>query len=85
MDEYQLKQHAEAREDGLKLALILSIALYLITGVAAFAFRFWEDIAATDVALFFSKLVVIQLIWVPFTVTRSMAGKINRDELISVE
>lgn len=85
LDEYQLQQHVEAREDGLKLAIALSLVLYLITGIAAFAFQFWTEPTATDVALFFGKLAFIQLIWVPFAVTRSMAGKINRDELISAD
>ena len=36
-----------------------------------------------DVALFFAKLASCQVLLVQFIVVRSLAGKINRDELIS--
>lgn len=40
-DEYELQRHLEAREDGFKTGLVLSIAFYLISGVVAAASQFW--------------------------------------------
>lgn len=85
LDEYELKRHAEAREDGLRSSLAISMALFVIAGAVAFATRFWAEVDGYQVAIFFAKVIYCQLIWVPFSVARSLAGKINRDELISGE
>lgn len=83
LDEYELKRHLEAREDGLRWSLGLSLATFVLSGVVAFATRFWVEPDGLSVALFFAKVVYCQMIWVPFIVARSLAGKINRDELIA--
>ena len=85
LDEYELKRHLEAREDGLRWSLGLSMLTFLLTGVVAFAARFWVDLDGQSVALFFAKVVFAQIVWVPFAMARSLAGKISRDELISGE
>ncbi|QPK82729.1 hypothetical protein G7Y29_07545 [Corynebacterium qintianiae] len=82
LDEYRLKLHLEAREDGLLGALALSILLFVVAGAIAFALRFWVWDGPT-VALLFAKMAHLQLVWVPFIVARSLAGKFNRDELVS--
>ena len=37
------------------------------------------------VSLLYFKLILLLLVWLPFSVARSLAGKMNRDELISKE
>jgi len=83
LDEYELQRHLEAREDGFKTGLVLSIAFFLISGLVALACQLWVELDATEVALFFAKLLTVQILWVPFMIARSLAGKINRDELIT--
>ena len=83
LDEYELQRQLEAREDGFKTGLVLSIAFFLISGAVAAASQFWVELDATEVALFFAKLLTVQILWVPFMIARSLAGKINRDELIA--
>ena len=85
LDEYELARHLQAREDGLLWSLGLSLATFVLSGVVAFATRFWVEPDGLAVALFFAKVVYCQMIWVPFIVARSLAGKINRDELIAQE
>ncbi|WP_165164177.1 hypothetical protein [Corynebacterium qintianiae] len=82
LDEYRLKLHLEAREDGLRGAVALSILLFVVAGAIAFALRFWVWDGPT-VALLFAKMAHLQLVWIPFIVARSLAGKFNRDELVS--
>ena len=85
LDEYELARHLQAREDGLRWSLGLSLATFVLSGVVAFATRFWVEPDGLAVALFFAKVVYCQMIWVPFIVARSLAGKINRDDLIAQE
>lgn len=82
LDEYERQRHLEAREVGLTTAFVTTLALFVIAGAVAFASKFWFDLNATDVALFFSQLLSAQLLCVTFSIARSLAGKINRDELI---
>lgn len=65
--------------------MILSLVMFFIGAVVAFAARFWFDLDPLDVALFFTKLIYAQLVWVPFSVTRSLAKKINRNEIASAD
>lgn len=83
LDEYETRRHVEARDDGLRGAIILSSALFAVAGCVALAARFSPEVSSIDVALFFAKLLYCQMIWIPFAVARSLAGKINRDELIA--
>ncbi|AQQ15690.1 hypothetical protein CGLAU_08675 [Corynebacterium glaucum] len=83
LDEYELTRHLEAREDGLKTSLVISTVLFVITGFLAIAAKLWFEPTGADVAIFFGKAICFQLAFVPFAVARSLAGKINRDELIS--
>lgn len=83
LDEYETRRHVEARDDGLRGAIILSSALFTVAGCVALAARFSPEVSSIDVALFFAKLLYCQMIWIPFAVARSLAGKINRDELIA--
>lgn len=82
LDEYERQRHLEAREEGLTTAFATTLALFVIAGAVAFASRFWFDLEATDVALFFSQLLSAQLLFVAFRIARSLAGKISRDEII---
>lgn len=81
LDEYELKRHLEAREDGLRWSLGLSLAVFLLSGAVACTARFWVEPDGLSVTLFFAKVVYCQMIWVPFIVARSLAEKINSDEL----
>ena len=83
LDEYMLQLHVEAREDGLKLALFSSMFMFMACGAIALGTRFVDSMDGIFVASLFFKLIMLQMLWVPFTVARSLAGKFNRDELIS--
>ena len=83
LDEYMLQLHVEAREDGLKLALFSSMFMFVACGAIALGTRFLDSMDGIFVASLFFKLIMLQMLWVPFTVARSLAGKFNRDELIS--
>ena len=83
LDEYETRRHVEARDDGLRGAIILSSALFAVAGCVALAARFSPEVSSIDVALFFAKLLYCQMVWIPFAVARSLAVKINRDELIA--
>ncbi|WKK61894.1 hypothetical protein QYQ98_03105 [Corynebacterium sp. P3-F1] len=83
LDEYEIQRLFEAREDGFRAGLFLSIALLIISVIVALASQYWVELDATDVALFFAKLLTVQVLWVPFIIARSLAGKITRDELIA--
>lgn len=83
LDEYETQRHIEARDDGLRWSIMLSVAMFVVAGFVALAARFSLEVSSIDVALFFSKLAYCQMIWIPFAVARSLAGKINRDELIA--
>ena len=85
LDEYELQRLAEARNDGLRAALMASIGLLIVTGLIAVSARLTGFMDGVFVAHIYFKLICAQLAFVPFTVTRSLAGKINRDELISSE
>lgn len=85
LDEYELQRLAEARNDGLRAALMASIGLLIVTGLIAVGARLTDFMDGVFVAHIYFKLICAQLAFVPFTVTRSLAGKINRDELISSE
>lgn len=81
LDEYEATRRIAARESGLRTSLTTSMALFMIGSVMAIGTRFWFDLDALDVALFFSKLAFFQTILVAFSVTASLATRINRDEL----
>lgn len=83
LDEYELTRHLEAREDGLRASLVISMIIFLLTGLVAVAAKWWFNPTGTEVAIFFAKAISFQLAFIPFAVARSLAGKINRDELIS--
>lgn len=83
LDEYMLQLHIEAREDGLKLALFSSMFMFVACGAIALGTRFLDSMGGIFVASLFFKLIMLQMLWVPFTVAKSLAGKFNRDELIS--
>ncbi len=83
LDEYMLQLHVEAREDGLKLALFSSMFMFMACGAIALGTRFVDSMDGIFVASLFFKLIMLQMLWVPFTVAKSLAGKFNRDELIS--
>lgn len=85
LDEYELARHLQAREEGLRWSLGLSLAIFVLSGAVAFATRFWVDPDGVTVALFFAKTVYCQMILVPYIVARSLAGKINHDELSAQE
>lgn len=83
LDEYMLQLHIEAREDGLKLALFSSMFMFVACGAIALGTRFLDSMDGIFVVSLFFKLIMLQMLWVPFTVAKSLAGKFNRDELIS--
>ncbi|OFR40695.1 hypothetical protein [Corynebacterium sp. HMSC077D03] len=83
LDEYMLQLHIEAREDGLKLALFSSMFMFVACGAIALGTRFLDSMDGIFVVSLFFKLIMLQMLWVPFTVAKSLAGKLNRDELIS--
>ncbi|MCG7247020.1 hypothetical protein MHK03_03615 [Corynebacterium simulans] len=83
LDEYMLQLQIEAREDGLKLALFSSMFMFVACGAIALGTRFLDSMDGIFVASLFFKLIMLQMLWVPFTVAKSLAGKFNRDELIS--
>lgn len=85
LDEYELTRHLQAREEGLRWSLGLSLAIFVLSGAVAFATRFWVDPDGVTVALFFAKTAYCQMILVPYIVARSLAGKINHDELSAQE
>lgn len=87
MDEYELRLHTDAREKGLKTALITAIVLFLVAGATAFGLQVLVTAEAatsgTNIAIFFAKLIYIQLLWIPFAVAKELANKLNADELRS--
>ena len=91
MDEYELRLHTDARDKGLKTALATAIVLFLVAGATAFGLRFFsaEQVAVeqatsgANIAIFFAKLIYIQLLWIPFAVAKELANKLNTDELRS--
>lgn len=83
LDEYETQRHMEARDDGLRLSIMLASAMFVVAGGIAVAAQLSPEVSSIDVALFFAKLAYCQMIWIPFAVARSLAGKINRDELIA--
>ena len=91
MDEYELRLHTDARDQGLKTALATAIVLFLVAGATAFGLRFFgaEHVAVeqatsgANIAIFFAKLIYIQLLWIPFAVAKELANKLNADELRS--
>ena len=82
LDEYMLQLHVEAREDGLKLALFSSMFMFMACGAIALGTRFVDSMDGIFVASLFFKLIMLQMLWAPFTVARSLAGKFNRNEQI---
>lgn len=85
LDEYQMQQHVEARDDGLKYSLAALVILLLVTGVISWGARTMPIMDGVFVSLLYFKLILLLLVWLPFSVARSLAGKMNRDELISKE
>lgn len=85
LDEYMLQLHIEARDDGLKTALISSLLLLLACGAISVGTHFVDSMDGIFVAVLFFKLILLQMLCIPFSVAQSLAGKINRDELISKE
>lgn len=85
LDEYETQRHIEARDEGLSWSIFSSTAMFVLTGFLALATRFGFEPSSLDVALFFAKLLFCQMLWIPFVVARSLAGKINRDALIAAE
>ena len=59
--------------------------MFVLAGFLALATRLGFEPSSLDVALFFAKLLFCQMLWIPFVVARSLAGKINRDALIATE
>ena len=68
-----------------------AIVLFLVAGATAFGLRFFgaEHVAVeqatsgANIAIFFAKLIYIQLLWIPFAVAKELANKLNADELRS--
>ena len=85
LDEYQMQQHLEARDDGLKLSLAALVILLPVTGLIAWGARTMPIMDGMFVSQLYLKLISLLLVWLPFSVARSLAGKMNRDELISKE
>lgn len=85
LDEYQMQLHVEARDDGLKFSLAALIVLLLLTGVISWGTRTMPVMDGVFVSQLYLKLILLLLVWLPFSVARSLAGKMNRDELISKE
>lgn len=85
LDEYQMQQHVEARDDGLKFSLAALTILLLLTGLIAWGARTLPIMDGVFVSQLYLKLISLLMVWVPFSVARSLAGKMNRDELISKE
>lgn len=85
LDEYQMQQHVEARDDGLKFSLAALTILLLLTGLIAWGARTLPIMDGVFVSQLYLKLISLLLVWLPFSVARSLAGKMNRDELISKE
>ena len=91
MDEYELRLHTDARDTGLKTAVVISIVLFLVAGATALGLRSLgtEEVAVEEatsganIAIFFAKLIYIQLLWIPFAVAKELANKLNVDELRS--
>lgn len=85
LDEYQMQLHVEARDDGLKFSLAALVILLPVTGLIAWGARTMPIMDGVFVSLLYFKLILLLLVWLPFSVARSLAGKMNRDELISKE
>lgn len=85
LDEYEMQLHVEARDDGLKFSLAALIVLLLLTGVISWGARTIPVMDGVFVSQLYLKLILLLLVWLPFSVARSLAGKMNRDELISKE
>ena len=91
MDEYELRLHTDARDTGLKTAVVISIVLFLVAVTTAFGLRFLgaeqvaveEATSGASIAIFFAKLIYTQLLWIPFAVAKELANKLNADELRS--
>ena len=85
LDEYEMQLHVEARDDGLKFSLAALIVLLLLTGVISWGARTIPVMDGVFVSQLYLELILLLLVWLPFSVARSLAGKMNRDELISKE
>ncbi|MTE09698.1 hypothetical protein FKE98_04385 [Corynebacterium aurimucosum] len=85
LDEYQMQQHVEARDDGLKFSLAALVILLPVTGLIAWGARTMPIMDGVFVSQLYLKIILLLMVWVPFSVARSLAGKMNRDELISKE
>ena len=85
LDEYEMQQHLEARDDGLKFSLAALVILLPVTGLIAWGARTMPIMDGVFVSLLYFKLILLLLVWLPFSVARSLAGKMNRDELLSKE
>ena len=85
LDEYQMQLHVEARDDGLKFSLAALVILLPFTDLIAWGARTMPIMDGVFVSLPYFKLILLLLVWLPFSVARSLAGKMNRDELISKE
>ncbi len=83
LDEHELQLRTEAREDALRAATVMSVLITLAAMVIVVLGQTQLTLDGADVALFFAKLASCQVLLVQFIVVRSLAGKINRDELIS--
>ena len=91
MDEYELRLHTGARDQGLKTALATAIVLFLVAGATATCSApkkrspnaVEQATSGANIAIFFAKLIYIQLLWIPFAVAKELANKLNTDELRS--
>ena len=91
MDEYELRLHTDARDQGLKTAVVTSTVLFLVAVATAFGLRFLgaeetaveEATSGASIAIFFAKLIYTQLLWIPFAVAKELANKLNANELRS--
>ena len=71
MDEYELRLHTDARDQGLKTAVVTSTVLFLVAVATAFGLRFLgaeetaveEATSGASIAIFFAKLIYTCLLY----------------------
>ncbi|GAB3938875.1 hypothetical protein [Corynebacterium tapiri] len=81
-DEYQQHQVYDARTVGLRTAIFSIVGLMIVSSFLAVASRF-TTLTVTEATGTLYPLFLAAIHAIPFSVTRSLAGAINRDELIS--
>lgn len=83
LDEYQLQQRVAARDDAFRSVMTSLLAIFILIGGLALYNRFDTALDTTWTLLLLSKLILLVMLWSSFAITRSLAGKLNRDELIT--